>query len=148
MCVFSPPLCFSPLRLLSLSWICACKTLSVLVCSLLFCSFVLISPYKGNKDMVHRWLLIITMTRGVMHAKQAPNKYLIDLHTGGSQLPLWNGDTDCPLQVTPKISISAILRTLISGPVLCQVSLQSCPSVFFINFLLQQQIVVMLSQLF
>lgn len=83
-----------------------------------------------------------------MHAKQAPNKYPIDLHTSGSQLPLWNGDTDCPLQVTLEISISAILRTLMSGPVLCQVSLQSCPCVFFVNFLLQQQIIVMLSQLF
>lgn len=148
-CVFSPPpLCFSPLRLFSLSSICARKSLPVFTCSLLFCSFVFISPCKGNKDTVHRWLLIISiwsMTRGVTHAKQTRHQYLEDLHTGWSQLPLWNGDADCPLQVTVKISICGILPTLMSGPVLGQVSVQSCPLICFIHFLLQQQIVVMFS---
>ena len=73
--------------------------------------------------------------------------YLKDLHTGRPQLALWNSDAECPLQATLEISISRVLHTLMSGPIPGQVSVQSCPLLFFINVLLQQSITVILSQL-
>lgn len=48
--------------------------------------------------------------------------YLEYCHTGRPQLPLWNGDPECPLQARLEIHIAWVLCTLTSGPVLGQAS--------------------------
>lgn len=83
--LFPPPLCFSPLRRFSLSSICARKFLSIFTCSLLFCSFVFISPCKEetktrptggcSSSLFEAWPVVWCMpSRRLI-------KYLEDLHT-------------------------------------------------------------------
>lgn len=63
--------------------------------------------------------------------------YLEDLHTGRSQLTLWDGGPECPLQVTLEISITRVLQTLLSGPELAELGVHC--GFFHLFFSLESQ---------